>query len=418
MTPGLPSPDPATPKKVPPERHFIVFLPFLRLKNSCTVGGVDFLPLRDSTGKVPQLLELAAEAIDMILTGYTDREGNRFTNCVVATLPGKGWDLARDDYGQVLSAVSLLFLGSWACNEYFPRFGGAYVNSSDFRVVGQSYSGPLPEYISISARRRDGGTLDGGYKHGEVMFNLPVQCSIRESATVDEAFLKAVDVATAAGADIIGRLSTAIRFVELANTDDDFMSDLAEAILMGSAFEQLLNGDASSYKLGKKLGCLFSGFGGVTVADAKTLRPGIQIDTSKPEYAAAQPKWWVHRKWMEELYDVRSKVVHEGNEAARPWGWTVFEHLVMAAHVFPMAVKLLLAQDGYYTLTEADRVRCLVVDKLLAAATWAGDRNHDESKPSWSGIVGETQRNESFQRRKKAFLAENPAFFDDEKGSR
>ena len=36
------------------------------------------------------------------------------------------------------------------------------------------------------------------------------------------------------------------------------------------------------------------------------MRSGIEIDTKKPEYATAQPKWWVHRKWMEELYDVRT----------------------------------------------------------------------------------------------------------------
>ena len=151
-------------------------------------------------------------------------------------------------------------------------------------------------------------------------------------------------------------------FVELANTDDDFMREHAEAILMGSAFEQLVRGDASAYKLGKRFEDLLAGFGSVTVADAKNVRPDIEIDTSTPDIAAAQQNWWVHRKWIEELYDVRSKVVHKGSHASRPWGWSLFEHLVMAAQVFPLIVKLLLEKEGHYALSDEDRVRCLAVD--------------------------------------------------------
>src|SRR5436305_12512262 len=115
----------------------------------------------------------------------------------------------------------------------------------------------MPTYISISARRLDGHSMDGGYKHGELTFNLPIQCSLRDNATVDEAFLNALDSANAAGAAIINRLRTALPFVQLANTDDDFMMGLAEAILMGSAFEQLLRADASAYRLSRKFGVLF-----------------------------------------------------------------------------------------------------------------------------------------------------------------
>ena len=57
------------------------------------------------------------------------------------------------------------------------------------------------------------------------------------------------------------------------------MTEHAEAILMGSAFEQVLAGDASAYKLGKKYGELFAQFGSVTVDEARKTRPDIQIET-------------------------------------------------------------------------------------------------------------------------------------------
>lgn len=395
-----------------PEQHLIVFLPFLRLETVYQVAGITFLPLRDSTGAVSAGLETAAGSLDRILSGYVDRRGSPLDNCVVATTSARGWDLSTENLPRVMWASSLLFLSSWALNEYYPRFSRRYVNSSNFRVVGQAFQGAAPRYLAVSARRRDGSTMDGGYRHGEFKFSLPPQCSIRDNAEVDADFLKGLDAACGAGPAVIDRLRTALPFVELANTDDDFMNERAEAILMGSAFEQLLKGDASAYVLGKRFGKLFGQFGGVRVSEARTVRPGIDIDVSKPEIAAAQPKWWVHRKWIEELYDVRSKVVHKGEEGSRSWGWEIAEHLVMAAHVFPLATKLLLANSGFYVLTDSDRGACLGVDQLLAETQWVEDEDGHQSDRSWCEITARTKREVRLKRAVDNYLQKNPSAFD------
>jgi hypothetical protein len=351
--------------------HGIIFLPFLRIKKGCVIAGVEFLPLRDADGKVPDVLQTAVRPLTTILSGYVDMDGNAFTNCVVATIPGRGWDLPRDDFDTVRWASSLLFLASWARNEYFPTFSGPYVNSTAFRPVGQGFVGDEPTYIAVVARRRDGSTTNGGYEHGEFKFNPPLQCSLNDTITIDEPFLAALETAGAANSPVLERLRYALPYVSLANTDDDLMDQRAEAILIGSAFEQALGGPGNAYGLGRKFGALFKACGSVTVEDAKKARPGIEIDTSKPEYAAAQPKWWVHRKWLEELYDVRSKAVHKGHHQERSWGWSIAEHLVMAAYVFPLTVKSLLEREGHYTFGDNDRLRCRTIDKLLSATDWA-----------------------------------------------
>lgn len=228
---------------------------------------------------------------------------------------------------------------------------------------------------------------------------------------MDGALLTALDLGHAADCETIKRLRYALPFVNLANTDDDLMTETAEAILMGSAFEQLLGGDARAYELGRKFGVLFASYGSVIVDDARKVRPGIEIDQSTPERAAAQPKWWVHRKWIEELYDVRSKSVHEGSAGGRTWGWAPAEHLVMAAWVFPLAVKLLLQRDGHYTLSDADKGRCLTVDKLLAATGWAEEAD-DGSR--WHEIVSSTQRSHKFDLITDRFLERNPHLFSDD----
>ena len=245
--------------------------------------------------------------------------------------------------------------------------------------------------------------------------------SLRDRAEVDDALLEAIDRADKAGSPTVDRLRTALPFVELANSDDDFMTPHNEAILMGSAFEQLLDADVKKYKLGTAFADLFREFGSVTVAEAQKVRPDIQIDKSDAARAAAQPNWWVHQKGIEELYDVRSKVVHKGTATVRPWGWSVFEHLVMAAHVFPLTVKLMLAAEGHYTLTDDDRVRCLIVDKLLASPRWvdAYDDDDDEddgsssvSEQSWPRILSTTRNRLAFEKAWSSVKEKHPELFE------
>ncbi len=75
---------------------------------------------------------------------------------------------------------------------------------------------------------------------------------------------------------------------------------------------------------------------------------------------------------------MRNKVAHKGSDGGRSGGWTIFEHLVMAAYVFPLAVKLLLERESHYVLTDTDRGGCWAVDQLLALAQL--------TQESWTGI--------------------------------
>jgi hypothetical protein len=68
-------------------------------------------------------------------------------------------------------------------------------------------------------------------------------------------------------------------FVELANTDDELMRWMPEAILMASAFEQML-GVEDKRELVNEFEALFAPFGSVTVEAAMALRPAISIEPS------------------------------------------------------------------------------------------------------------------------------------------
>ena len=128
-----------------------------------------------------------------------------------------------------------------------------------------------------------------------------------------------------------------------------------------------------------------------------------------PASNPAQPGWWVHRKWIEELYDARSQGVHKGHHAARKWGWGLHEHLVMAAHVFPLTVKLLLAREAHYKLTDNDCAAARAVDKLLAVTNW--EDGPDKGIASvWAKIVSDCWLHLNFERRMAKFKEEHPDF--------
>ena len=396
-------------------QHMIFFLPYLRLKTCHSIAGVDFSPFRDPDGRVTPYLQSAAPALSRILSSYIDRHGTSYDNCAVATIPGRGWDLNRTDGSTISWSASLLFLASWTGNQYFSR--GAYTNSSSFRVVAQAFTGDKPVYMAVGARRRDGYTWDGGYQHGELHFSTPVQCPLRDAVVVDTQLLAALNKALASDSETIGRLRTALPFVQLTNTDDDVMTADTEAILMASAFEQLLNGDGKRYKLGTSFGKLFQDFGNVNVASARQTRHDIEIG-NKPEHADAQHEWWVHRKWVEELYSLRNKVAHEGSPGPRKWAWRPDEHLVMAAFVFPLAVKLLLSREGHYAITCTDEAHCRAIDKLLATTAWDGEPEGGGTGSTWYNVVADSVQDHELDKCIRAAMKKHPDLFADEGGGK
>lgn len=348
------------------------------------------MPFKDRDDAVSAVFADSEAQIAKILSSYVDLEGRPIRNCIIATIPSKGGNLALGDWEAVDWAISLLFLSAFATNDYF-RNAGSYVASSNFRVMWQAFTDEV-SWISPVWRRRDGHTQSGGYEHGKVKFVKPLQCTLNDPAMIDQRFLEALDLAVRAGTETTGRLRKAVSFVVLANSDDDVVDVPVEAILMASAFEQMLDVEYKR-ELVLEFEKLFSPYGSVSVAQAMGgARPDIRIDQD-PARAASQPKWFIHKKWVEELYDLRSATVHDGTHGGRAWGWSFGEHLVMAAYVFPLLIKLMLERDGMYALSEQDGIRCLTVDRLLEVAGWSDVDGADQNRQSkWDRIVDAVRR--------------------------
>jgi hypothetical protein len=370
-------------------QKLVGFMPWLQLTKPVGVSGFNFVPFLDGSGAVAAPLAGLRDAFPIILSSYQDAQERPLQNCVVVTdqsaqHPDEAWNLPEARADAVRWASSLLFLASWASNEYFTP-AGFYVNDTSFQLYFQRFTEPA-DSVSLSYRKRDGRVLYGGPRHGEIHFTMPLHCSsCRFQVEVD--FLASLDAAEAAGSPVVEGLKTVLPLVRLANTDDDVMTLDAEATLMAFALEQYLQADDAS-DLAGKFDALFSVYGKTTARAAQARRPGIHPD---PRHTQAQLGWSVAKMWMREFHKYRSAIAHGKSLSGRTWGWSPFEHLVMAAFVFPLVVKLRLAEEGHYSLSREDEIRCRAVDALLSQTDWASGGGSGMNT-RWCSIIRERKR--------------------------
>ena len=206
-------------------QKLVAFMPWLWLEKSVSVAGFTFAPFLDKEGLVAEPLAVLKDTFPVILSSYCDIQQRPRETCVVVTDqtagdPAEPWNLSEDRIEAVRWASSLLFLASWAANDYFTLIG-SYVNDTNFQLYFQRFTEP-PEYVSLSYRRRDGRVLYGGPKHGQMHSTVPLYAS-SSKFHVEAGFLAGLNAAVYAS------------FVEMANPGfghalADGLADLAEFV--------------------------------------------------------------------------------------------------------------------------------------------------------------------------------------------
>lgn len=368
------------------QRFTLILLPWLRLRSPTTVLGVQFVPYAQAA--VPAQFQPFSTDIARILSSYRDIEGNPVAECVFGSIQGVEpcKDLTRAEATVVNEAVQLLTFCGLATNEYFSQIGH-YTNSSAFQVLFQRFE-PRSEGIALTIRRRDGETLSGGYEHGQIKFSVPVQCSHLQPAHIDAALLATLDDCFKAPDALSRRLLQAISLYNQCHSDSDAVLPEREIVLLASAFEQLFASCNGAEDLACKVSTLLDSYGAIAVGSSA--RAGaIQLSKKKEKQEQA---WFLHRKWTQELYHLRNDFTHGNDPARRSWGWSILEHLVMGSFVFPLLVKVLLAQGSKYSLLDTDIYHLQVIDHLLNQTDWpARSGNHTK----WSETIQEHRSEQS-----------------------
>ena len=221
--------------------------------------------------------------------------------------------------------------------------------------------------ISYQLRSRLGVHQHLGERSTLTTFAPPLQSYLCTSLNIDRPFFDAL--CSDLNPDW---LQEALDFYLLATRDEQFLNESYELILMASAYERLL-GASDSTGMQEHIRNLLAPYRSEeTVASLRSSGKSVSSKSRDREVELAFANAPPHEGWAVDFYNARNRVVHRRKlkEAA---GWTSWEHLLMAGHLFPLLVKLKLMALGHYALTSSDEERLHAIDPLLAAPSWEKD---------------------------------------------
>ena len=360
----------------------LAFLPWFTLQGPAVIGEVTFTPFSISDGDPESIFADFRDDIVRILSGYRGIKGEPIESCTLAYIDYKVPCSKSADDRLIANAAHLLAFAGIAQNEYCVNSGN-YINSSCLQSVTQLFSKDS-EFITLNTRRRDGSSYLGGMKHGEVIFSIPHQCAHVKPPVFDDNFVTSLGYVLHDNDSLSKRMMQSIWLFNEGCSDSNMISFEREVVLFASAFEQLLDCE-NCYHLTKIFGELLEDYSSITVENSNRSE---DIKLSK-EHAEDEKKWYLSRKWIKELYDLRSDYTHGEDTTRRSWGWNDFEHTLMASFVFPLIVKILLAQESQYTLTDDDKIYLGCIDYILNAQKWFEPPEPSEATATWMKIIGD-----------------------------
>jgi hypothetical protein len=260
-------------------------------------------------------------------------------------------------------------------NDYYQQVG-RYFNSTHFQHFHQRFQ-LGSEWIAPESRRRDGRTLHGGFKHGELKFTMPLQVITTLEATPNIPLLSALVELLKRETAEAAAVRQAIDWFFPANSDSDSISPKIEVVMMASCFEALFQVQDQRGKkeaLMERLPNLFN------------YHLTVDVERQGTDGSLARRSWKVW--WMDEFYWLRNKIVHGGRIDPGRTTWTIHEHLTIAALVLTLGVKLMLAQEGCYTITSDDETVADSIDYFLAEGSLSEKKLMDARRSArWERIT-------------------------------
>lgn len=357
--------------------YAVTFLPWLRLQQSIATNGVLFWPFPDES-KIFDPKSQFKNQLKRVFSGYIDPTGKPVHKLTVVSFQSDPFkNLTTEEAASLAGLVRLLAFSTMAENQYYWQ-RGPYFNSTHFQHMHQRFK-LGSKYIAPQIRRRNGATLHGGYKHGELKFSIPLQTWGLDDAKPNTDLLRALAGLHPTTTDAVA-IQNAISWFFLGNSDSESLSEQTEVALMGNAFEALFQVQEVRGKkaaLMERLPKLFVGY-----LTKKTKKVGL--DGTK---GILRP-WKV--LWMDEFYWLRNKIVHGGEIVPARMIWDIKEHLTLAAITLQISIKLTLSNNGCYTLSSDDRVCADSIDHFMA------DGKLSEKK--WLETKNKVQLNRAAQR--------------------
>jgi len=357
----------------------IVFMPWVTLPEPVTVDGFRFSPI-NTRNPAPTVGPEIADTVAMALRPYVDRRGQQIESCTILLRPRhqQAWNIPDQMWGSARRAAEILALSCLAEQRFLEGHFSPHLNATMFRIIGQRITAGSDQ-IGLFYPRRGGGLQVGGIRFKNVVFQRPSQVEGTGCEVVNVRLAKALSKARRSGSPVWDPIASSLELFLLGNAEVPELDWESCIMLSAMAFERLLEpAQATAKGVAETLANLWAPYAGRTLAQAKR----VKVD-HRPDFAAEQQAWPLHRKWMKELYEARSSRAHRGPRSDFSQNWQAWQHMVIAAFVYPLSVKLKLAGANLYQLSAREQGACEALDRLLDSHWGKGW----EKPPEWSKIL-------------------------------
>jgi hypothetical protein len=355
---------------------FIIFMPWVTLPEEVKVGRFRFRPIQLQDVKAVVGRHMAV-TVESALNCYVQKNGSPIKSCtiVLRARHQEAWSIPRAHWKDASFAAKVLALACLAEQRFLEGHFSPHLNATMFHLIGQGLT-EGSDRIAPFYPRRGGGLHIGGLRFKDIVFQRPSQIEGTECRAINHRLLKALKDARRFRARCIEAVDASLEAFLLANSETPEL-DLASCVMLSAiAFERLLepsSNNAQSQAVALALAEHWTPFSRILIANAKRVKPD-------EKYSSVQKDWPLHRKWMKELYEARNAMAHRGSRDNFNRNWSQEQHLVVAAFMYPLTVKLRLAEDGYYALSNQELGACEAVDPLLDSnwATVGKDRQNGQ----------------------------------------
>lgn len=357
----------------------LFFFPWVASRGVLQLGSLSLIPY--GREQAPGAMHgVSQEIIDAVLGSYGDvaltQLPNTFTSIRKATLltwadDANGLDLPENQIFDRLEQARYIAFSALAQRRFCSYVG--YCNADGYEVIAQGFDAERPGSISITTRRRDGFTQTYISRTSSPRFIRPEHVDSRLHLEIDEVLARGL-LELPLG-ELKSRIDDAIAKFLLANTDSPAMPAHAELVLMRSAFEALLDASYLASDLRTKF----------TEHFVNELPNPPEWGTGVFTEANWRARWPRNTRpldaWVQDFCDARNSAAHGASTNGQSSIWQSQNHLLFSSWLFPLMVKKILADAGFYQLSDEDLAARRGCEAFLAHDLLS--RIHEDSDDRW-----------------------------------
>lgn len=279
-----------------------------------------------------------------------------------------------------------------------------YLCTDNFKIVIQNYPTPIPVPFdpAISTSTKAGlssGVFSPGFfrevkpwhiSNQRLSGNLNYRLVFNDKvAQCLWNFYKAKDAKQAIWAS---HIFPSLYSFHQANTDAN--SAQADCIYSEAAIEKLILGGRFGEEKLIKEALIFLANKNINFEPiGSTTRDWRSVTFRKPDKSVASPNS-IFEAWLRELVRQRNLYAHGGHRSQSPTVWSLNEHLLLAAYLYPLLLKLFVSNYDSsiaFQISNDDFTKLRIFEKLLARTDYSEETTAYSGLTNWSEVIHESR---------------------------